>query len=491
MHGSYTVRLVVTDVPGRPREDTPDRARRQPPAHDGPSALPARVRRRRHARTRSSVGTGGREPTAVSVDFGDGSPPAQREITGSGEPSYDHAYQQAGEFHIVFTVTDSPASRSPGTSSCSSRIPSRRPARTDVEEGGSATLGGPSTEQDEYTSVTWDFGDGSPPELGVQQQHVYRDEGVYTATVTVKDDAKTVSDDARVTVANLPPNPGPRSPATPSPAGPSAWLRLRPRSRRRADVDVEVRRRRDRERGTGEAHLRGRRHLHGRAARRRRRRRRRGEGPRSWSAAPRAGATTAARTSGSRSRATSGDAGAHAVRRGGDATTGRVRCPGWEWGDALHGDARRGDHRDAPEGRAARHRVRRAGSRRPRERRGRVTVYGLNRIKYTTDAFLGLPTDALGTAYRVVSDPLGGGPEASRGGGVRRHGRDDHPDRRRRDTPPGCRSRSCSTWASLPVRSEGAHRYADRVGQPVAAFGANSCANVPAACRTATTSSSS
>ena len=55
-----------------------------------------------------SVGTGSKEPTTVSVDFGDGSPPAQREITGSATPSYDHAYQQAGEFHIVFTVTDSP-----------------------------------------------------------------------------------------------------------------------------------------------------------------------------------------------------------------------------------------------------------------------------------------------------------------------------------------------------------------------------------------------
>ena len=31
---------------------------------------------------------------------------------------------------------------------------------------------------------------------------------MYTATVTVKDDAKTVSDDARVTVRNLPPDPG-------------------------------------------------------------------------------------------------------------------------------------------------------------------------------------------------------------------------------------------------------------------------------------------
>jgi PKD repeat protein len=32
-----------------------------------------------------------------------------------------------------------------------------------------------------------------------------------------------------------------------------------------------------------------------------------------------------------------------------------------------------------------------------------VTVYGLNRIKFTTDAYLGLPTDALGTEYLVLA----------------------------------------------------------------------------------------
>ena len=31
-----------------------------------------------------------------------------------------------------------------------------------------------------------------------------------------------------------------------------------------------------------------------------------------------------------------------------------------------------------------------------------VTVYGLNRIQYTTDAFLGLPSDILGKEYIVL-----------------------------------------------------------------------------------------
>jgi hypothetical protein len=38
-----------------------------------------------------------------------------------------------------------------------------------------------------------------------------------------------------------------------------------------------------------------------------------------------------------------------------------------------------------------------------------VTVYGLNRIVFTTDAYLGLPTDILGTSYRAISyTSLGG-----------------------------------------------------------------------------------
>jgi Ca2+-binding RTX toxin-like protein len=38
-----------------------------------------------------------------------------------------------------------------------------------------------------------------------------------------------------------------------------------------------------------------------------------------------------------------------------------------------------------------------------------VTVYGLNRVQYTTDAFLGLPTDILGTEYIVLGSPVAAG----------------------------------------------------------------------------------
>ena len=42
-----------------------------------------------------------------------------------------------------------------------------------------------------------------------------------------------------------------------------------------------------------------------------------------------------------------------------------------------------------------------------------VSVYGLNRIQYTTDAYLGLPVGALGTDYVVLGYGTGQGAEAS------------------------------------------------------------------------------
>ena len=42
-----------------------------------------------------------------------------------------------------------------------------------------------------------------------------------------------------------------------------------------------------------------------------------------------------------------------------------------------------------------------------------VSVYGLNYFTQSTDAFLGLPTDALGTDYRVMTYPGGLGQEMS------------------------------------------------------------------------------
>ena len=93
--------------------------------------------------------------------------------------------------------------------------------------------------------MTWDFGDGSPAAGGIMPEHVFRDDGVYTAKVTVKDDAATVTDEARVTVRNVAPSPMLDARARRSrQARRHARRRPRPGRGRPAHVLVDLRRRR-------------------------------------------------------------------------------------------------------------------------------------------------------------------------------------------------------------------------------------------------------
>lgn len=54
--------------------------------------------------------------------------------------------------------------------------------------------------EDDPVTHTWDFGDGSPTEKGITAQHVYTEQGLYAATLTVTDDGG-LSDVATILVA--------------------------------------------------------------------------------------------------------------------------------------------------------------------------------------------------------------------------------------------------------------------------------------------------
>ena len=270
------------------------------------------------------------------------------------------------------------------------------------------TLGGASSTPDTYTTVTWDFGDGSSPVSGTTPEHVFRDDGVYTAKVTVKDDAATVTDEVRVTVRNVAPS---SMLTTASSADPGKPVAMRGVARDPGEDDPLTF---SWTFGDGSS----------------------ATGPRVSHAYAAAGTYTV------KLRVEDGDGGSATDEativvggprgrrdtRGTDfwlsfptnytgspeltlfvagetATTGRVEIPGLAWRESfsvtpgevtavkLPVEAQL-DRAAAPDPEDLGIHVRAASE---------VSVYGLNRIKFTTDAFVGLPTDALGTEYRVIS----------------------------------------------------------------------------------------
>jgi hypothetical protein len=64
-------------------------------------------------------------------------------------------------------------------------------------------------------SYSWNFGDGTPPVEGARVTHVYADDGTYTVTVTVRENANTYNQASRqVRVSNLPSQVEPVAPRT-------------------------------------------------------------------------------------------------------------------------------------------------------------------------------------------------------------------------------------------------------------------------------------
>ena len=107
-----------------------------------------------------------------------------------------------------------------------------------------------------------------------------------------------------------------------------------------------------------------------------------------------------------------------------------------------------------------------------------VTVYGLNRQKYTTDAFLAVPVTAVGTRYRVVRLRVRPGTRGRRRGDRGPHHRHD------RSPLPQLETHTVQLelgevfeWETSTAQSmTGALITSDR---PVSAYGANRCANIP------------
>lgn len=417
--GTFTARLIVTDDAGLSSEDTV----LVNVANVAPSISLTAFPRAPVGVSRSyqaTVGTGLYEPTTVSVDFGDGSSPVSNEAVGNDTHSFEHAYSVAGVYTVTFTATDSAGETISAHDSVTvaNATADAGPDKT-AGEGSLVHLNGAGTPTDQYTSATWDFGDGSDLAGGVQQEHAYRDEGEYTATYTVTDEGGTISDTARISVSNVAPT---ASISASRGGGPGEAVSLRGFAQDRGTADVLSYAWSFGDGSTGA----GRNVEHSYAA---------------------------AGTYGVELRVEDGDGGTVTTdtsivvggatgrrdSRGADfwltfptnysgepaltlfiagetATSGSVDIPGLDFS---------ADYTVTP-GQATTvplpHQAQLDAAKWTPQDLGihvtagaDVSVYGLNRIKFTTDAFLGLPTNALGTTYRVISydAAFGAGPEAA------------------------------------------------------------------------------
>jgi PKD repeat protein len=144
----------------------------------------------------------GQDALAYHWDFGDGS-------TGDG-PEVIHSWQTPGTYTVTVTVDDGDGGV--GTSRAYFDVAAAKAdagADVTIDEGGTATLGGPaSSPADSFTSFRWDFGDDLTGAGAAMVNHSYLDEGSYSAKLTVADDASSDTDDAVVTVRNVPPDIG-------------------------------------------------------------------------------------------------------------------------------------------------------------------------------------------------------------------------------------------------------------------------------------------
>jgi len=141
----------------------------------------------------------------VQWDFGDGS-------SASGSLTTNHIYTDNGVYTVILTVTDNAGGV--GSDSLNVTVTNVAPqvdAGPDqtVNEGDTVTFNGSFSDAgvDDTHTIEWNFGDGSPPVAGnLSPSHIYPDNGVYTVTLTVTDNAGGVgSDTLQVTVNDLGP----------------------------------------------------------------------------------------------------------------------------------------------------------------------------------------------------------------------------------------------------------------------------------------------
>lgn len=151
----------------------------------------------------------GADSWTATVDYGDGSAVQPLALVGMTF-QLSHVYAAAGTYTATVTVTDDDAGV--GTAQARVTVADRPPVANagpaaQGDEGSAVSFdGSASSDPDgDALTLTWDFGDGSPPVGGVTPSHVYADNGTYTVTLSVFDGALISTATTTATIANVAP----------------------------------------------------------------------------------------------------------------------------------------------------------------------------------------------------------------------------------------------------------------------------------------------
>jgi len=202
--GSYTVTLTLDDGDGGTvsQSDTVTidnvapviDAMTGPPTGPEGSALQWNVQ---------AFDAGTADVLTYSWDWGDGSPSS----LGS---SPTHSYADEGEYIVSVVVSDDDGASVSSTRSI--EVLNVAPVVSSItapreDEGAVALLEVVAVDPGADTlTYVWDFGDGSATATGSSQSHIYADDGVFTATVTIEDgDGGSVVETTTATITNVAP----------------------------------------------------------------------------------------------------------------------------------------------------------------------------------------------------------------------------------------------------------------------------------------------
>ena len=203
-NGAYTVTLTVTDDDGAINSTTATKTvLNQPPV--------ASFTESAHTVDTNVViyfdASDSYDPDGVIVsytwDFGDGT-------TGTGI-MVTHVYADDGSYTVTLTVTDDDGATD--SAQDTKTVVNRPPVAMFTESAHRVDTGEVIYFDASYSydldgtivSYSWDFGDGTTA-TGVEMEHAYEDNGIYTVTLTVTDDnGATDTDEDTKTVTNRPP----------------------------------------------------------------------------------------------------------------------------------------------------------------------------------------------------------------------------------------------------------------------------------------------